>query len=228
MEPIAHIETDFPSKFGLPRQSGLCEELTGRIVFEPKYRRREAFRGLSDFSHIWVIWKFSETERDEWSPTVRPPRLGGNTRMGVFATRSPFRPNPIGLSCVRLVGIDYECENAPVLLVTGIDMMDGTPVFDIKPYIPTADCKPQASDGFTAQTKDYRIAVDFPQELLDKLPEDKREAAVEMLALDPRPSYIEDDDRLYGVAFAGFNIRFTVKNGTLTVTEIQKLMGNFN
>lgn len=220
MKPIARIYTDFHTKFGLPRQSGFCPELMGRIVFEPEYRRQEAFRGLESFSHIWVIWKFSETEREEWTPTVRPPRLGGNKRIGVFATRSPFRPNSMGLSCVKLERIDFECDEAPVLYVSGIDMMNGTPILDIKPYVPAADCKTDASDGFTSQTKDYRVEVDFPGELLSVLPADKRGAAVSMLSLDPRPAYIHDDSRIFGVEFAGFDIRFRVEGEILRVVDV--------
>lgn len=223
MKTIAHIETDFNTKFGLPRQSGLCEELKGKIVFEPEYRRAEAFRGLEGFSHIWVLWKFSEAEREEWSPTVRPPRLGGNKRMGVFATRSPFRPNNIGLSCVKLDKIDYDCPEAPILYVSGIDMMNGTPIVDIKPYVPIADCRQDAKDGFTEYTKDYSLEVNFSEDLLHILPEDKREGAWQMLSLDPRPSYITDDDRVFGVEYAGFDIRFKVKENILTVCEVIKL-----
>ncbi len=223
MKTIAHIKTDFKTKFGLPRQSGLCEELKGQIIFETEYRKEEAFRGLEGFSHIWVLWKFSEAERGEWSPTVRPPRLGGNKRMGVFATRSPFRPNNIGLSCVKLDKIDYECPDAPVLCVSGIDMMNGTPIVDIKPYVPIADCKPQATDGFTADTKNFSLDVNFSDELLYILPEEKREGAKQMLSLDPRPSYITDGDRVFGVEYAGHDIRFTVKENILTVCEVIKL-----
>lgn len=223
MKPIGKIYTDFNTKFGLPRQSGLCSELKGKIVFEPEYRRDEAFRGLEDFSHIWLLWQFSEAVRDEWSPTVRPPRLGGNKRMGVFATRSPFRPNNIGLSCVKLDRISYNEENSPVLYVSGIDMMNGTPIYDIKPYIRVADCIPEATDGFTSQTKDYSIEVDFNESLLNVLPEEKRQSALKMLSLDPRPSYIDDENRLFGVEFAGYDIRFKVKNNILTVNEIIKL-----
>lgn len=223
MKIIAHIKTDFRTKFGLPRQSGLCEELKGQIIFEPEYRKEEAFRGLEGFSHIWVLWKFSEAEREEWSPTVRPPRLGGNKRMGVFATRSPFRPNNIGLSCVKLDKIDYECPDAPVLYVSGIDMMNGTPVVDIKPYVPIADCKMNATDGFTADTKNFSLDVIFSEELLCILPEEKRDGAKQMLSLDPRPSYITDKDRVFGVEYAGFDIRFRVKEKKLTVCEVIKL-----
>ena len=223
MDIIAHIKTDFSTKFGLPRQSGLCEELKGQIIFEPEYRKEEAFRGLEGFSHIWVLWKFSEAEREEWSPTVRPPRLGGNKRMGVFATRSPFRPNNIGLSCVKLEKIDYESPDGPVLYVSGIDMMNGTPIVDIKPYVPVADCKPQATDGFTAETKEYALDVVFSDELINILPEEKREGAKQMLSLDPRPSYITDEDRVFGVEYAGYDIRFKVKEKTLMVCDVVKL-----
>ena len=223
MDIIAHIETDFNTKFGLPRQSGLCEELKGRIVFEPEYRREEAFRGLEGFSHIWVLWKFSEAEREEWLPTVRPPRLGGNKRVGVFATRSPFRPNNIGLSCVKLEKIDYDSPDAPVLHVSGIDMMNGTPVFDVKPYVPVADCKTDATDGFTQYTKDYSLDVNFRDELLCILPEEKRAGAKQMLSLDPRPSYITDEERVFGVEYAGFDIRFKVKENILTVCDVIKM-----
>ena len=220
MKPIGKIYTDFNTKFGVPRQSGLCKELTGRIVLEPEYRCREAFRGLEDFSHLWILWQFSEAVRSGWTPTVRPPRLGGNKRVGVFATRSPFRPNNIGLSCVRLEKISLDEEEAPVLYVSGIDMMNGTPVFDIKPYVPVAVCIPEATDGFTSATKDYRIDVEFPENLLELLPEEKRAAAAEMLSLDPRPSYIDDENRIFGVEFAGYDIRFRVKDNTLTVIEV--------
>ena len=223
MDIIAHIETDFNTKFGLPRQSGLCEELKGKIIFEPEYRREEAFRGLEGFSHIWVLWKFSETEREEWSPTVRPPRLGGNKRVGVFATRSPFRPNNIGLSCVKLEKIDYDSPDAPVLHVSGIDMMNRTPIVDIKPYVPVADCKTDATDGFTQYTKDYCLDVNFSDDLLCILPEEKREGAKQMLSLDPRPSYITDEERVFGVEYAGYDIRFKVIEKSLTVCDVVKL-----
>lgn len=222
MKPIGKIYTDFSTKFGVPRQSGLCSELTGRIVFDPEYRREEAFRGLEDFSHVWLLWQFSEAVRDEWTPTVRPPRLGGNKRMGVFATRSPFRPNNIGLSCVKLEEISLDEDDSPVLYVSGIDMMNGTPVYDIKPYVPVADCIPEATDGFTSVTKDYSIGVEFPEKLLNILPEEKRSAAVKMLSLDPRPSYIGDENRIFGVEFAGFDIRFKVRDNILTVTDVIK------
>lgn len=223
MKPIAHIFTDFDTKFGVPRQSGLCDELKGRIEFLSDYRNPDALRGLSSFSHIWLIWDFSEARQENWSPTVRPPRLGGNKRMGVFATRSPFRPNPVGLSCVKLNKIDMDTMRGPVLFVSGIDMMNGTPIYDIKPYVPVTDCKPNASEGFTADTKQYSLCVEFPENLLAILPQDKRNAAVQMLSQDPRPSYISDENRIFGVSFAGFDIRFKVADGVLTVTEIKTI-----
>ncbi len=222
MKIIGHVETDFSTKFGLPRQSGLCDALTGRIVLLPEYRREEAFRGLEEFSHIWLLWLFSEAEREEWSPTVRPPRLGGNRRMGVFATRSPFRPNNIGLSCVRLDRIEQEADGI-VLYVSGIDMMNGTPVVDIKPYIPVADCRPEATDGFTKYTKDYALDVEFSDELLSKLPGNKREGALQMLSQDPRPAYIEDEKRVFGALYAGYDIRFMVRDNILTVCDVVEI-----
>ena len=223
IHPIATMRSDFPTKFGIPRQSGLVDSLRSTIVFEPEYRNADALRGLEDFSHIWLIWQFSEAVRTEWTPTVRPPRLGGNTRMGVFATRSPFRPNSLGLSCVRIVGLEQTEENGTVIHVAGADLMDGTPIFDIKPYIPYGDCHPEALGGFTTTAGDYLLQVDFPQELLAKLPEDKREVALELLSHDPRPSYQTQSDRTYGLSFAGFDIRFTVENDVLHVKEIVAL-----
>ncbi len=225
MKPIAHIKTDFNTKFGLPRQSGLVPELKGEIVFLPEYSRPEAFRELEGFSHIWVIWEFSEAKREEWSPTVRPPRLGGNKRVGVFATRSPFRPNSIGLSCVRLEKISFE-NNRAVLRVSGIDMMNGTPVFDIKPYIPVADCITGASEGYTAETRTHSLTVIIPEEIKALIPRDKLKAVEGILRNDPRPSYIDDCERVYGVEFSGFDIRFTVENDTLTVRELSDLTTN--
>ena len=219
MKIIGHIETDFDTKFGLPRQSGLCDSLTGKVILLPEYRREEALRGLDGFSHIWLLWLFSEAEREEWSPTVRPPRLGGNRRMGVFSTRSPFRPNNIGLSCVRLDRIEHEADG-PVLYVSGIDMMNGTPVIDIKPYVPVADCRPDATDGFTRFTRDYSLDVHFSEELLSVLPEDKRTGALQMLSQDPRPAYIDDENRVFGVTYAGYDIRFTVSGNLLTVCDV--------
>ena len=221
MEPIALIRTDFPDKFGIPRQSGLIDALKGTIVFEPKYRDASALRGLEGYSHIWLIWEFSESVMETWSPTVKPPRLGGNRRMGVFATRSPFRPNPLGLSCVKLERIELSTPNGPVLHVAGADLMDGTPIYDIKPYLPHADCHPEATGGFSSDVKDYKLDVVFPDDLLAVIPPDKREAIVRVLEQDPRPGYRHgDDDRRYGVAFAGYDVRFTVRDGVLTVVEV--------
>lgn len=220
IRPIAVMRSDFPTKFGIPRQSGLVESLRSTIVFEPEYRNPDALRGLEDFSHIWLIWQFSEAVRAEWTPTVRPPRLGGNTRMGVFATRSPFRPNSLALSCVRIIGLEQTEENGTVIHVAGADLMDGTPIFDIKPYIPYSDSHPEALGGFTSTAKDYLLQVDFPQNLLEELPKDKQEAAIELLSHDPRPSYQTQADRVYGLSFAGFDIRFSVENSTLYVKEV--------
>ena len=220
---IARMHSDFATKFGIPRQSGLVEELRSTIVFEPEYRNQDALRGIEDFSHLWIIWQFSEAVRQGWSPTVRPPRLGGNTRMGVFATRSPFRPNNLGLSCVKLLGVEHTEKYGTVLHVGGADLMDGTPIFDIKPYIPYSDCKPGASGGFTDHAGDFLLEVDFPQELLKKLPEEKRKAAVGVLSHDPRPSYQRNADRVYGLSFAGFDIRFTVAGNRLTVQTVEPL-----
>ena len=223
MKIIARIRSDFPEKFGIPRQSGLIEELKARIVFEPEYRNPDALRGLEGYSHLWLIWQFSEAIRESWSPTVRPPRLGGNQRVGVFATRSPFRPNPIGLSSVKILSIDFHTEEGPVIMVAGADLMDQTPIYDIKPYIAYADSHPDAVSGFADQVKDYALKVEFPKNLLALLPQEKREAALGILAQDPRPSYQHDPERRYGVAFAGFDIRFHVADGVLTVCEVVKL-----
>ena len=214
------MRSDFPTKFGIPRQSGLAESLRSTIVFEPEYRNADALRGLEDFSHIWLIWQFSEAVRTEWTPTVRPPRLGGNVRMGVFATRSPFRPNSLGLSCVKIVGIEQTPDNGTVIHVAGADLIDGTPIFDIKPYIPYGDCHPEALGGFTSTAGDFLLQVDFPQELLKLLPENKREAAIEVLSHDPRPSYQHTAERVYGLSFAGFDIRFCVEDDKLYVKEV--------
>lgn len=220
LKTIARIRTDFPSKFGIPRQSGLVEALKAVIIFEPEYRNPDALRGLEEFSHIWLLWEFSESKRDTWSPMVKPPRLGGNKRMGVFATRSPFRPNPIGLSCVRLEGIEYDSELGPLIYVAGADLMDHTPIYDIKPYLPYTDSRPEAKGGFVEALKDNKLRVEFPEELLSVLPEEQRVAALGVLACDPRPSYQKDPTRIYGVEFAGYDIRFTVEEGILTVREI--------
>ncbi|MBQ8306910.1 MAG: tRNA (N6-threonylcarbamoyladenosine(37)-N6)-methyltransferase TrmO [Blautia sp.] len=221
MKVIAHIESSFPTKFGIPHQSGKIDALKARIVFEPPYRNREALRGLEEFSHIWLIWEFSEARRDDWSPTVRPPRLGGNRRMGVFATRSPFRPNPIGLSSVRLEGILQDKELGPVLLVAGADLMDGTPIYDIKPYI-HSDCHPDAAGGFTDHTEMPHLSVHIPPELSGRVPEEQREALLEVLSSDPRPRYQKDPDRVYGMPFAGLDVRFRVREGSLEVVDIIK------
>lgn len=219
---IARMHSDFSTKFGIPRQSGLVEELRSTIVFEPEYRNADALRGTEGFSHLWIIWQFSEAVRSGWSPTVRPPRLGGNTRMGVFATRSPFRPNNLGLSCVKLLGIEETEEFGTVLHVGGADLMDGTPIFDIKPYIPYADCHPEATGGFTDTAGSFLLQVVFPEELLAILPQQKRQAAVSVLSHDPRPSYQRQPGRLYGLTFAGYDIRFTVTEDVLTVEAVEK------
>lgn len=215
------MHSDFDSKFGIPRQSGLVEQLRSTIVFTQEFRNPDALRGIEDFSRLWIIWQFSEAVRQGWSPTVRPPRLGGNTRMGVFATRSPFRPNNLGLSCVTLLGVERTESYGTVLHVGGADLMDGTPIFDIKPYIPYADAFPDAKGGFTTGAGEYFLEVNFPEELLSRLPEDKRDAAIGVLSHDPRPSYQKDSDRVYGLRFAGFDIRFSVKDSILTVVEVQ-------
>lgn len=220
MKIIARIHSDFSEKFGIPRQSGLVEELRAQVVFEPDYRVREAFRGLEGFSHLWLIWEFSESVREDWSPTVRPPRLGGNRRMGVFATRSPFRPNPLGLSCVRLERVELDTPQGPVLHVLGADLLDGTPIFDIKPYLPMADCRPGATGGFSDLHREDRLAVELPPRLAEQVPQEKRDALLGVLAQDPRPAYQEDPSRVYGLSFAGMEVRFTVEGGTLTVRDI--------
>ena len=223
MHIIANIHSDFPTKFGIPRQSGLVEELTAKIVFTPDYRAPEAVRGLEEFSHIWLILQFSKAVRENWSPTVRPPRLGGNTRMGVFATRSPFRPNAIGLSCVRLLKVEPNTPEGPVLTVAGADLMDGTPILDIKPYIPYADCQPEATGGFTDTAGDFLLKVEFPPELLEMVPEDRREALIGVLRHDPRPSYQRNAERVYGMEFAGVNVRFRVEGDVLLVVDCEKV-----
>ena len=219
MKVIARIHSDFPEKFGIPRQSGLVPALRAKIVFEPEYRNPDARRGIEGFSHLWLIWQFSAAVRDTWSPTVRPPRLGGNERVGVFATRSPFRPNAIGLSCVKLEGVRHEDGLGDVLIVSGADLMDGTPIYDIKPYLPYADCKPEASGGFAPQ-RGEALAVDFPAELLSRVPEDKRDALTGVLAQDPRPHYQSDPQRVYGMAFAGLEVRVRVADGAVYVVEV--------
>lgn len=221
VKAIAHIRSDFPEKFGIPRQSGLVPELRARVVFEPEYRDPDALRGIEGFSHLWLIWQFSEAVREEWSPTVRPPRLGGNARMGVFATRSPFRPNPIGLSCVKLEAVEWEGADAPALLVSGADLMDGTPIYDVKPYVPYADAHPDARGGF-APAPAETVAVDFPPELLERVPQTLRAALEGVLAQDPRPRYQDDASRIYGMSFSGFEVRFRVENGVLTVVDVDE------
>jgi tRNA-Thr(GGU) m(6)t(6)A37 methyltransferase TsaA len=223
IHPIAKMQSDFPSKFGIPRQSGLVQELQSTIVFEPEFRNPDTLRGLDGYSHLWLIWQFSEAVRSDWSPTVRPPRLGGNTRMGVFATRSPFRPNNLGLSCVRLIGMEQTNNQGTVIHVAGADLMDGTPIFDIKPYIPYSDCHADASGGFTDTAEEFLLKVEFPEELLLRLPENKREATVGVLSHDPRPSYQRDPQRIYGLPFAGFDIRFKVQGDVLQVCDVVKL-----
>ena len=215
MKPVARFRCDLGGKFGVPRQSGLVEALTGLVVFEPEYRVAEALRGIEGFSHLWLIWEFSEAVRADWSPTVRPPRLGGNTRMGVFATRSPVRPNPIGLSCVRLLGVTED----GALAVGGADLMDGTPIYDVKPYVPYADCRPEALGGFAGAAPEG-LEVDCPEALLQALPEEKRAALLGVLAQDPRPRYQDDPARVYGMSFAGKNVRFRVEGGVVRVVEI--------
>ena len=229
LKTIAKIRTDFPAKFGLPRQSGIVEDLRGTIVFEPEYRKPEALRGLEGYSYIWILWGFSEnfastktSGNGDWSPTVRPPRLGGNKRVGVFSTRSPNRPNKIGLSCVRLLNVEYEGETEQIIRVAGIDMIDGTPIYDIKPYLPYADSHPDADGGFAAEHMDDNLTVQFPEILLGKIPPEKREALLKVLEQDPRPSYHRDEKREYGFEFAGFEVKFTVSGTTVSVHDVVK------
>lgn len=223
IHPIARMRSDFPTKFGIPRQSCLVPELRSTIVFESEFRNPDTLRGIEGYTHLWLIWQFSEAVRQEWSPTVRPPRLGGNTRMGVFATRSPFRPNSLGLSCVRLLGIEHTDKNGTVIHVAGADLMDGTPIFDIKPYIPYSDSHPDASGGFTDTAGEFLLKVDFPETLLSILPEEKRDAAKAVLSHDPRPSYQRKPERIYGINFAGYDIRFRVDGDVLTVQSVEKI-----
>lgn len=220
MKIIAHIHTEFPEKFGIPRQSGLVDSLKAQIIFEPEYRNPDALRGLDEFSHLWLIWQFSKAVRSSWSPTVRPPRLGGNTRMGVFATRSPFRPNPIGLSSVRLERVELHTPDGPVIHVAGADLMDGTPIYDIKPYLPSADAHPDALGGFTSTNEWHPLTVSISDELLSAVPEDHRAGLIGALEQDPRPSYQNDPDRIYGMGFAGLNIQFKVNDSVLTVVSV--------
>lgn len=223
MEIIGYIHTDFSEKFGIPRQSGLVKELKASIVFLPEYRQPEAFRGLEEFSHIWILWQFHKATKEHWSATVKPPKLGGNTRMGVFATRSPFRPNNIGLSSVKLDSIEFKKDTGPILHVSGADLLDGTPIYDIKPYLAYTDCHPDAVSGFADQIPASPLTVKFPEELLNTIPSDKREALLAILAEDPRPGYQHEAGRRYGVSFAGFDIRFYIDGQTLTVAEVVKL-----
>ena len=223
MQPVARVSTCYPDKFGAPRQSGLVPDARARLVFEPPFRHPDAVRGLEGFSHLWLVWVFSENVDKGWSPTVRPPRLGGNVRMGVFATRSPFRPNPIGLSCVRLEDITFSDARGPVLHVRGADLVDGTPIFDIKPYLPYADSRPSAKEGFTSSGWERMLNVDFPQALLDKVPRRCRTALIEVLRNDPRPSYQNDPERIYGMPFADLDVRFRVADGMLTLIEVNPL-----
>jgi len=219
---IARIHSDFQEKFGIPRQSGLVEALRAEVIFEPEYRNPDSLRGLEGFSHLWLIWQFSEAVRSEWSPTVRPPRLGGNTRMGVFATRSPFRPNAIGLSCVRLEGVRQDPAFGTVLEVSGADLLDGTPIYDVKPYLPYADCRPEAVGGFAVSAPASVLRVSVSDALMAQLPPEKRDALLGVLAQDPRPSYQDDPQRVYGMRFAGLDVRFTVDGDELTVCEISR------
>lgn len=220
LKAIARIETDFPEKFGIPRQSGLVEELKGTIVFEPEYRKAEALKGLEGYNYIWLLWQFEGVARDNWSVTVRPPRLGGNKHMGVFATRSPFRPNPIGLSSVKLERMEWDTDRGPVLHVSGVDLRHNTPIYDIKPYLPYVDCHMDATGGFAHEVKDYELQVVFPEELLARFPAEKQAAIIAVLKQDPRPSYHNDPTRKYGVAFAGHDVRFVVNGEVLTVIEV--------
>lgn len=224
MEVIAHVRNGFPAKFGLPRQSGLVDAVESLVVFEPRYRVAEALRGLEGYSHIWLLWDFHQARREPggWSPTVRPPRLGGNARMGVFATRSPFRPNGIGLSCVRLVRIEETAHDGLALRVAGADMMDGTPVYDIKPYLPYVDCHPEAVGGFAAAHVEDHLDVECPPALLERIPSEQREAVLGLLAQDPRPAYQQDPERVYGFVYAGMEIRFTVSGGVLHVRDVRE------
>lgn len=222
MKVIGHIRTDFSSKFGIPRQSGLIDGLKGKIILEPEYRNPQVYKGIEEFSHIWLLWEFSEAKKEHWSATVKPPRLGGKKRMGVFATRAPFRPNNIGLSCVKLDRVEQDEKDGPVLWVAGVDLLDGTPIYDIKPYIPLTDCHPEASEGYTRETKIHELKVEFPEKLLNQYPEEKRQAVLGILAQDPRPTYFQDPERVYGVPFAGFDVKFRVDGDLLIVCGLEK------
>lgn len=220
LRPIAHIKTDFKEKFGIPRQSGRAPSLTAELIFEPEFRNPDALREIEGFSHLWLIFDFSLAHREEWCPTVRPPRLGGNTRVGVFASRSPFRPNPLGLSCVRLLRVEKRETEGCVLILSGADLLDGTPVYDIKPYLPFADCQIDATGGYASAHARDGLEVSFPDELLSRIPCEKRQGLIECLADDPRPSYQDEPTRVYGMAFADFEIKFTVENGILRVLDV--------
>ena len=224
LKTIARMHSDFSTKFGVPRQSGLVEQLQGRVIFEPEYRNPDALRGLEGVSHLWLLWGFHKTTRDTWSPTVRPPRLGGNQRLGVFATRSPFRPNPLGLSCVKLERVEFQSPQGPVLHVAGADLMDGTPIFDIKPYVPYADCHPEAAEGF-APAPERRLEVEISPEMEGKISPERLEALKGVLSWDPRPHYQEDPQRIYGMTFAGLEVKFRVEGETLTVVDVAKGTG---
>ncbi len=224
IRPIAHIKTDFAEKFGIPRQSGRVGALRAKIIFEPEFRNREALREIEGFSHLWLIFDFSEAHRDEWTPTVRPPRLGGNKRVGVFASRSPFRPNPLGLSCVELISVEHETENGDVLIVGGADLLDNTPIFDIKPYLPYSDSKPDALSGYAGEVSGHKLDVTVDPNVVIDLPEEKVKALIDCLADDPRPSYQDDADRVYSMRFAGYDVKFKVENNVLTVVDAEKEM----
>ncbi len=223
MRVIAHMENDYKEKFGIPRQSGLCEAVESRIVFEPEYRNADAFRGIEDFTHLWLIWQFSEAVREDWSPTVRPPRLGGNTRVGVFATRSPFRPNSMGLSSVKLLRMEQDKELGPVLYVSGADLMDGTPIFDVKPYLAYVDSHPEASDGFALNRKEGVLMVEADEDLLEKLPTVKRAGLLEILSQDPRPQYQDAPERIYKMTYGDFTVSFRVENGVARVVDVKEI-----
>lgn len=225
MKIIARIYTDLPDKFGVPRQAGLVKELTGKIVFEEEYRVPEALSGIEEFSHLWILWQFSESIREEFSPTVRPPRLNGNRRKGVFATRSPFRPNPIGMSCVKLERVERTANEGTVLIVSGIDMMNGTPIYDIKPYITYTDSHAEAVQGFAENFVDYTLELDFPESLLNMIPPDKQEGLIGILKQDPRPSYQNDSTRIYGVRYMNFDVKFRVEDSKLIVIDIEQNAG---
>lgn len=223
IEPIAKIKTDMPDKFGIPRQSGIVKELIGKIIFEPEFRVKEALQGIEEFSHLWLLWEFSENKRDSWSPTVRPPRLGGEKRKGVFATRSPFRPNPIGLSCVKLEHIEYTKEHGPIIYVSGVDLMNDTPIYDIKPYITYTDSRPDAVQGFAENFKDYALEIIIDEKFLNMIPKNKQSGLIGILRHDPRPAYHDNPDRAYGVRYMSFDVHFKVKDKKLTVIDIKKV-----